>query len=166
MKFGMPKHLLVVLVFLAASAVESSAQEDRSRSKAVVVPETVMAARLSIMVAPKMPETAIRKRCSNALVMLKITVDQNGRVANVEILSGFEELRDSAVAAVKQWTYEPYKKYGHAVEVQTQVSIFYLGDGQSFPMYSPDGKGGVKGGDRIPLPSGCSPGPTIKHGTP
>jgi TonB family protein len=121
-----------------------------------------MAARVSKVVAPTLPKQAIGK-CSNALVMLKVTVDESGNVSNVDFLSGFEELKDSAVTAMKQWTYKPYEQHGHPIAIQTRVSIFYLGDGQTFPMYTPDGKGGVKGGNAIPLPPGCGSGPLIKR---
>jgi len=130
--------------------------------KAIDVPEKEMAKRLVHMVAPKLPEGAIGK-CSNALVMLHVTIDGQGKVINEEFLSGYDTLKDSALAAVKEWTYKPYEQQGSSTAVRTRVSIFYLGDGQSFPMYSPDGEGGVKGGDSLPLPSGCGIGPTIKR---
>lgn len=60
-----------------------------------------------------------------------------------------------------QWTYKPFEQNGRAVAVRSRVSLFDLGDGESFPMYSPDGKGGVKGDNLLPLPAGCGTGPTI-----
>jgi hypothetical protein len=153
----------IPLWLLLFVAVSSFAQDSRLNSSAIVVPETVMAARLSHFVAPKLPEGVLRKKCSDALVRLKVTVDENGKVSDLESLSGYKELRDSTIAAVKQWTYTPYEKHGRPAIIQTQVSIFYLGDGESFPMYSPDGKGGVKGGNVMPLPAGCNSGPTIKR---
>jgi TonB family protein len=161
MNLRISKYFPVWLLLLVATS--PCFGEDSPTSKAAVVPETVMAARLSHFVAPKPPEGVLGKRCSNALVMLRVTVDENGRVSDVEFLSGYEELRDSTITAVNQWTYKPYKKHGRPVIIQTQVSVFYLGDGQSFPMYSPDGKGGVKGGNAIPLPAGCNSGPSIKR---
>jgi hypothetical protein len=41
--------------------------------------------------------------------------------------------------------------------------LFSLGDGDPMPMYVPDGKGGTKGGNVLPLPPGCRPGPQIKR---
>ncbi len=93
--------------------------------------------------------------------MLKITVDENGKTTGVEVTSGYDELKDPSITAVRQWTYKPYEHKGHAIAVSSRVSLFYLGDGESFPMYSPDGKGGVKGGNLLPLPPGCGTGPTI-----
>jgi hypothetical protein len=53
-------------------------QESRHDAKAVVVPEKVMAALLSHFKAPKPPEgvPVLGKRCSNALVILKVTIDE------------------------------------------------------------------------------------------
>jgi hypothetical protein len=95
--------------------------------------------------------------------MLKVDIDETGKVTAATFESGFQEFREPAVATAKQWTYKPYEQNGNAIPVETHVSIFYLGDGESFPMYSPDGKGGVKGGNLLPLPPGCGPGPTIKR---
>ena len=101
------------------------------------------------------------KRCSNALVILKATVDGNGKVTDVEVTSGYDELKEPSLRAVKQWTYKPFLHKGRAIAVSSRVSLFYLGDGESFPMYSPDSRGGVKGGNMLPLPPGCGSGPTI-----
>ena len=93
--------------------------------------------------------------------MLKVTVDDNGKVTDVEATSGYDELKDPSLKVVKQWTYKPFVHKGRAIAVSSRVSIFYLGDGESFPMYSPNGMGGVKGGNMLPLPPGCGTGPTI-----
>jgi hypothetical protein len=153
----------VALIISIAMIPVCLAQDATAPSSPLVVPEKVMAARLSNFVVPVVSKPPLTNRCSNALAMLTVDVDQGGRVSNVTFLSGFEELRDSAMTAVKQWVYRPYKQHGHAIAVETRVSIFYLGDGESFPMYSPDGRGGVKGGNALPLPPGCGAGPQIKR---
>ena len=162
MNLGISKSFPFWLFLLAATS-PCFGQDSQANPEPVVVSETVMAAHLSHFIAPKLPQGAMRKRCSNALVRLRATVDENGKVNDVEFLSGYEELRDSTITAVKQWTYKPYKEHGRSITVQTQVSVFYLGNGQSFPTYTPDGKGGVKGGNTSPLPAGCGPEPRIKR---
>jgi hypothetical protein len=122
--------------------------------------EKVMAAHLLSSPAAKLPEGFL-KRCSNALVMLRVTVDESGKSIDEEVTSGYDELKDPSLVAVRQWTYKPYEQNGRAIPVRSRVSLFYLGDGESFPMYSPDGKGGVKGGNLLPLPPGCGTGPSI-----
>jgi TonB family protein len=162
MKLHIPLRYLICSVLVVSIFPQCLAQDATSSRKAVQVPETEMAKRLSKVVPPKLPEGALLK-CSNALVMLKVTIDETGKVSDEEVMSGYDELRESAITAIKQWTYKPFEQHGNAIPVRTQVSIFYLGDGESFPMYSPDGKGGIKGGNMIPLPPGCGPGPAIKR---
>ena len=162
MKLHIPIRSLICSVLAVSIFPRCLAQHATSSRKAVQVPETEMAKRLSNVVAPKLPEGALLK-CSNALVMLKVTIDETGKVSDEEVTSGYAELRESAITAIKQWTYKPFEQHGNAIAVRTQVSIFYLGDGESFPMYSPDGRGGIKGGNMIPLPPGCGSGPKIKR---
>ena len=95
--------------------------------------------------------------------MVGISVDEGGKVSDASFLSGFAELKEPSLDAVKHWSYRPYKLNGQPVSVKTKASIFYLGDGESFPLYVPDGSGGTIGGDRLPLPSGCNSGPEIKR---
>jgi len=47
----------------------------------------------------------------------------DGRVADVKLISGYSNLAQSAMAAVRQWKYEPTIYNGHAVEVITVVEI-------------------------------------------
>ena len=49
-----------------------------------------MATNLLTGPAAKLPE-GLLKRCANALVMLKITVDESGKVTDEEVTSGFDE---------------------------------------------------------------------------
>jgi hypothetical protein len=160
MTFPLPFRSLIGLVLFVTSYGRCIAQDESIRAKPLEVPEKVMAARLLNHVAPKLPEGFL-KRCSNALVMLKVTIDDSGKIIEQEVTSGYDELKGPSLTAIKQWTYKPYEQNGHAISVRTQISVFYLGDGESFPMYSPDGKDGVKGGNMIPLPPGCGAGPTI-----
>jgi TonB family protein len=162
MKLHISIRSLICSVLVVSVLPRCLAQDATTSRKAVQVPETEMAKRLLNVVAPKLPEGALLK-CSNALLMLKITIDETGKVSDAEVRSGYAELRESAITAIKQWTYKAFEQHGNAIAVRTQVSIFYLGDGEFFPMYSPDGKGGFKGGNMIPLPPGCGAGPTIKR---
>jgi hypothetical protein len=155
-----PARLLIGLVLLLPSDALCAPQSESAGAAPREIPEKVMAAHLLSSPAAKLPEGFL-KRCSNALVMLKITVDESGKIIDEEVTSGYDELKDPSLTAVRQWTYKPYEQNGRAIPVSSRVSLFYLGDGESFPMYSPDGKGGVKGGNMLPLPPGCGTGPTI-----
>jgi TonB family protein len=153
-------RLLVGLGLLLPSYALCAPQNDGTIAAPLEIQERVLAAHLLSNPAAKEPDGFL-KRCSNAMVMLKITVDESGKVIDAEVTSGYDELKGPSLSAVRQWTYSPYQQNGHAVPVSSRVSLFYLGDGESFPMYSPDGKGGVKGGNMLPLPPGCGVGPTI-----
>jgi TonB family protein len=61
-------------------------------------------------------------------VTLKAVVGTDGNVREVEILSGDRALGDAAARAVRQWRYLPHERNGHAVEVETNVAISFIGD--------------------------------------
>jgi Gram-negative bacterial TonB protein C-terminal len=147
---------IVRISLLSLLCVPCFAQDGATSAVAVEVPEKAMAERLSHFVKLEPPQETPGK-CSSTLLRLKITVDEKGAVSDEEFVDGPSELRDSALAAIKQWTYKPYKLNGKLIDVHTQVSVFYLGDGESFPLYSRVGQGG----NRIPLPKGCGAG--AKH---
>jgi hypothetical protein len=130
--------------------------------KPLAVPEKTMAARLQTYETPSLSKPTSSNRCSNALAVVHVVIDTDGKVSSADYVSGYSALKDPALAAVQRWSYEPYSVEGKTVVVETRASVFYLGDGESIPMYVPDGKGGVKGGNMIPLPPGCGPGPQIK----
>jgi len=146
-------------LFLGSGAAFAAAQQ----VKPVSVPEKTLAARLLTYETPALAKPPLANRCSNALAIVHVVVDTGGKVDSAEYVSGFPELKEPALAVVRQWTYKPYVVKGKPVAVETQASIFYLGNGESRPMYAPDGKGGAKGGSMIPLPPGCGPGPQIKR---
>jgi hypothetical protein len=132
-------------------------------TKPLAVPEKTMAARLQTYEIPTLSKPPLANRCSNALAVVRVVVDTDGKVTSADFVSGFPELKDPAIATVRRWLYKPYVVDGKPVAVETQASVFYLGDGKSMPMYVPDGKGGTRGGNMIPLPPGCGPGPQIKR---
>jgi len=160
MSFQIWNSLVIAVANIAVAAGSFVQQTD---SNAVVVPEKTMAARLVNYATPNLLKPTSTNRCSNALARVKVFVDESGKVSGAEYLSGYAELKEPALAAVRQWLYKPYLVNGHPVAVETQASIFYLGDGESLPMYLPDGSGKVKGGNVLPLPAGCGSGPQIKR---
>jgi TonB family protein len=89
------------------------------------IASTVRNPRLIKIVDPVYPELAKRARVQGQIV-LKVTVDEEGRIRDVEVLSGHPLLSDSAVAAVKQWIYEPTIINGAAVPVTATVTINFV----------------------------------------
>ena len=73
-------------------------------------------------VAPLYPEDARAARIQGA-VLLKATIDKEGNIANLELISGHPMLVPAAMEAVKQWKYRPYLLAGRALVVETQIQV-------------------------------------------
>jgi hypothetical protein len=70
------------------------------------------------------------------------------------LFAGFKE---SAMKAVKQWIYKPYYSNGVPTSVETTILVFFPSVGTPGSLYVPGGKGGVKEGKFLPMPSECGP---------
>ena len=57
--------------------------------------------------------------------MLDVIIDVLGQVQSASILSGDPVLGNAARAAVLGWRYSPYIQNGHAVEVETTVTVTF-----------------------------------------
>jgi TonB family protein len=96
------------------------------------------------------------------MVTLDVVIDEDGKVKSIKVLGGFEEFRESAIKAVKQWIYKPYLESGIPVSVETTVMVFYPSVGAPGSFFVSDGKGGVTGGKFLPMPPECGPPIQIK----
>jgi TonB family protein len=56
-------------------------------------------------------------------VVIKATIDKNGRVAHMVVVSGPIALRQAAIEALGRWKYEPSKLNGQPVDVQMLITI-------------------------------------------
>jgi outer membrane biosynthesis protein TonB len=56
-------------------------------------------------------------------VVLDAIIGVDGRVANLNVISGPEALRGCVLDAVSGWTYKPYLVDGVAVEVETTITL-------------------------------------------
>jgi TonB family protein len=54
-------------------------------------------------------------------VWVHLTIDEAGNVVSIEPVSGEGPLLAAAMAAMKQWKFEPYIQNGHAVQVSTKM---------------------------------------------
>ena len=77
---------------------------------------------LQTRVNPKYPPDA-REQHIQGVVVLKVDIDKDGNVSNVELISGHPALAQAAIDAVRQWKYKPYLLNGTPVEVETQVQV-------------------------------------------
>jgi periplasmic protein TonB len=74
-------------------------------------------------VSPIYPEEARRARIEG-VVILDMVVDRNGNVGDVRVLRPLAHgLTEAAIAAVKQWVYEPSTVDGTAVDVVFTVTV-------------------------------------------
>jgi TonB family protein len=62
-------------------------------------------------------------------VVLQATINKDGRIANLHVMSGPPELQQASLDAVKHWVYRPYLLNGEPVEVMTTINVvFTLGN--------------------------------------
>jgi TonB family protein len=73
-------------------------------------------------VNPEYPPEA-RKQHVQGVVFLKVNIDKEGNVCNVELIEGHPLLAPATIDAVKQWKYRPYLLNGTPLEVETQVQV-------------------------------------------
>jgi protein TonB len=88
----------------------------------VRVSQNVMQAMIAKKVRPEYPADA-KKDHIQGVVVMKVTIDKEGNVHNLQLISGHPALAQSAIDAVKQWKYKPYLLNGEPVEVETQVTV-------------------------------------------
>jgi TonB family protein len=56
-------------------------------------------------------------------VVLQAEISTEGRIVNLRLISGPEELAPAAIGAVQQWRYRPYLLMGNPVEVETTIQV-------------------------------------------
>ncbi len=84
----------------------------------------VMAGLVVSKVAPVYPPDAKATRIAGSVVLHAI-IGQDGTVSALEVVSGPQELRASALEAVRQWVYKPYLLNGQPTAVETTVTVTY-----------------------------------------
>jgi len=73
-------------------------------------------------VNPPYPIAAREARIQGAVV-LNVSIQKDGKVGKVRVLSGHPLLAQAAVQAVKGWIYEPFRLNGEPVDAETQVTV-------------------------------------------
>lgn len=80
-------------------------------------------------VKPAYPPLARQARIQGT-VMLQAVIGRDGRIENLQVISGHPMLSPAAIEAVRQWRYRPYTLNGEPVEVETAITVnFVLGGG-------------------------------------
>ncbi len=88
----------------------------------------VQSAKLLRQPAPVYPPLAKSARISG-VVRLEAVIGRTGTIESLRVMSGHPLLVDAALAAVRQWVYQPTLLNGDPVEVLTQIEVhFKLGE--------------------------------------
>ncbi len=107
-----------------AAPVTASGSGGAQANTPVRVSGGVMAGNVLSRVNPVYPPEAKEARITGAVVMSAV-IDKDGLIQNLQVGSGPEELRQSALESVHQWTYKPYLLNGEPTEVQTTITVNY-----------------------------------------
>jgi protein TonB len=105
-------------------ALSSALAQDKPIDKPIRVGGNVQQANLLSRVVPAYPAEAKQNRIQGT-VALEITIDKEGHVLAVAVISGPAELVQSATDAVQQWVYRPTLLNGEPVSVITMVDVNY-----------------------------------------
>jgi protein TonB len=84
----------------------------------------VTAASIITQTRPLYPALARQARIQGNVVLHAI-IDKDGKVAQLEVISGHPLLVQSALDAVKQWRYKPTLLNGDPVEVDTTITVTF-----------------------------------------
>jgi TonB family protein len=116
----------VVVTVSPAQMMPISAPQPQSipqpTSEPVTVSEDAARALLVHTVNPVYPPEALAQKLHGAVV-LQALVGRDGSVEDLKIVRGYFVLGRAAIAAVKQWRFQPYTLDGHAASTQTLITI-------------------------------------------
>jgi TonB family protein len=91
-------------------------------SEPVAVSEEAARAMLVHSVDPVYPPEGITQKLHGAVVVQAV-VGRYGSVEDLKIVRGYFILGRAAIAAVKQWRFQPYSINGHAAATQTTITV-------------------------------------------
>jgi periplasmic protein TonB len=90
----------------------------------------MMEGNLIYRVQPQYPPLARQARIQG-VVVLRAMVSREGKIENLQVITGHPLLVKSAMDAVLQWRYRPYYLNNEPVEVETQVTVNFTLSGGS-----------------------------------
>ncbi len=98
----------------------------------------VMAGQVASKVTPVYPAAA-KAGHIEGVVVLHAIISTEGNVTTLEVVSGPEELRASALDAVRRWKYKSYLVNGQPTEVETNITVnYHLGYSEDLNPPPPD----------------------------
>ncbi|PYX82087.1 MAG: hypothetical protein DMG70_16385 [Acidobacteria bacterium] len=99
-----------------------SAESLAAAAPAMRVSQGITGGKLIRRVEPQYPYQAKQQRIAGDVVVAAL-IGKDGRVREVKSVRGNAMLSSAAIAAVRQWRYEPYKLNGDPVDMQTEIVI-------------------------------------------
>jgi periplasmic protein TonB len=105
-----------------AATAASPNTELPGESSAIILSSKGAEKRLAHSVPPKYP-VAAGSAGADGTIVLKVVVDENGKVEGVRLVEGDANVATAAIQAVKQWRYRPYLRNGKAQPFQTVVIV-------------------------------------------
>lgn len=102
----------------------AAANPNTSSSDPHSIPPEKAASHVKSKVMPVYPPEAKKARIQGKVVLDAI-IGKTGDVEHLSVVSGPKELQQSALDAVRQWTYDPFLLNGEPVEVKTTINITY-----------------------------------------
>jgi len=109
----------------AAQDSPTSPANTQNSAKMVRMGNVIMEANLIKKVQPVYPSAALAAKVSG-IVVLHVTIGVDGKVQNLQFVSGPPLLIRAAMDAVQQWEYEPVRLNGELVRVDTTISVAFV----------------------------------------
>ena len=142
--------LLLASSLLCAPGSLAQQPTDAAPAGTTRIPAGIMAGALLTHKTPEYPKKAKRKHISGTVV-LHAVITKEGTIAEITPLSGPEILANSAIEAVRTWTYRPYLLNGEPTEVTTTITVNFNLGGRPKPEEPRDNTDQSKTTDRQPL---------------
>jgi len=105
----------------SASGASTTSKTPTTRA---VVPGNVTAASIVTQTRPEYPPQAMAGRIQGEVVLHAI-IDKEGKISEVQVLSGDDLLGKAALEAVHQWRYKPMLVDGEPKEVDTTITVTF-----------------------------------------
>ena len=112
------------IVTVSLGHLSPQGAEQSAAPAALVIPGSEMETRLRHVVPPVYPQIALIAHVTGT-VRIRIMVASDGRAQNIAYISGPALLKDAAMNAVRQWTFQPYMEDGVSVPVDTTMSVVF-----------------------------------------
>ncbi len=86
-------------------------------------------------VDPKYPKNAHKQKRQGSVV-LRVKIDEDGRVKDLSVVSGDPDFAAAATQAVRKWRFQPYLSDGKPTEAEQSLTVDFRLPNDSVPSYS------------------------------